>query len=100
MADRRQRLIVRGIMPSLHRPTGHQVLHLVLHFPSCRRRPRHPVTETDDIAEILDEAARKWPDVPRAKLIHLVLADWAAGARSKCTSGRPNVPRWLIAGHR
>jgi hypothetical protein len=40
------------------------------------------VTETDDIAEILDEAARKWPDVPRAKLIHLVMADWAAGGRS------------------
>lgn len=45
-------------------------------------RPRHPVTETDDIAEILDEAGRKWPDVPRAKLIHLVMADWAAGGRS------------------
>jgi hypothetical protein len=40
------------------------------------------VTETDDIAEILDEAARKWPDVPRARLIHLVMADWAAGGRS------------------
>ncbi len=40
------------------------------------------MTETDDIAEILDEAGRKWPDVPRAKLIHLVMADWAAGGRS------------------
>jgi hypothetical protein len=40
------------------------------------------VTETDDIAEILDEAGRKWPDVPRAKLIRLVMADWAAGGRS------------------
>ena len=45
------------------------------------------MTETDDIAEILDEAARKWPDVPRAKLIHLVLADWAAGGRSPSARG-------------
>jgi len=45
-------------------------------------RPRHPVTETDEIAEILDDAARKWPEVPRARLIQLVIADWAAGGRS------------------
>jgi hypothetical protein len=45
-------------------------------------RPRHPVTETDDIAEILDEAARRWPDTPRSRLIQRVLADWAAGGRS------------------
>lgn len=45
-------------------------------------RPRHPVTETDEIAEILDDAARRWPDVARAKLIQCVMADWAAGGRS------------------
>jgi len=45
-------------------------------------RSRHAVTETDEIAEILDVAALRWPGVPRAKLIHYVLADWAAGGRS------------------
>ena len=45
-------------------------------------RPRHPVTETDEIADILDEAALKWPGVPRAKLIQLVIGDWATGGNS------------------
>ncbi len=45
-------------------------------------RPRYPVTETDEIAAILNEAARKWPDVPRARLIQRVIADWAAGGKS------------------
>lgn len=47
--------------------------------------PRHTVTETDEVARILDEAARKWPGTPRARLIHLVMADWAAGGRSPAT---------------
>lgn len=45
-------------------------------------RPRHPVTETDEIAKILDDAARKWPGVPRSRLIQRVITDWAAGGRS------------------
>ena len=45
-------------------------------------RPRHPVTETDEIAAVLDEAARRWSGVSRAKLIALVLVDWAKGGRS------------------
>ncbi|WP_420432401.1 hypothetical protein [Candidatus Poriferisocius sp.] len=45
-------------------------------------RPRHPVTETDEIAEILDEASRRWTDVPRSKLIRLVMKDWAQGGQS------------------
>ncbi|WP_420445802.1 hypothetical protein [Candidatus Poriferisodalis sp.] len=45
-------------------------------------RPRYPVTETDEIADILDEAARRWTDAPRSRLIGLVLHDWAAGGRS------------------
>jgi hypothetical protein len=32
-------------------------------------RPRHFVTETDDLAQALDDAARRWPDVSRAQLI-------------------------------
>lgn len=45
-------------------------------------RPRHPVTETEEISEILDEAARRWGKLPRAKLIQLILDDWAGGGRS------------------
>jgi hypothetical protein len=51
-------------------------------------RPRHPVTETDEIAQILDEAARKWPDVPRSRLIPLVIADWAGRGRSPTARAR------------
>lgn len=45
-------------------------------------RPRHAVTETDEIAAILDEAARVWPGVSRSRLIGQVLADWSTGGRS------------------
>ncbi len=48
-------------------------------------RTRHAVTETDEITEILDEAARRWPDVPRARLIRLVMLDWFRGGRSPST---------------
>jgi hypothetical protein len=54
-------------------------------------RPRHPVTETDAVAHVLDEAAGKWPGVPRAALIRLILADWSAGGRSpsaRCAARR------------
>lgn len=45
-------------------------------------RPRHPITETPEVAEILDEAARRWGDRPRSKLIQLILEDWATGGRA------------------
>ncbi|WP_299057337.1 hypothetical protein [uncultured Nocardioides sp.] len=32
-------------------------------------RPRHFVTETDDLARALDDAARRWPDLSRAQLL-------------------------------
>lgn len=32
-------------------------------------RPRHHVTETAQIAQALDRAARRWPGEPRAKLL-------------------------------
>lgn len=51
-------------------------------------RPRHPITETDEIAQILDEAAKRWPDAPRSRLIQRVLADWAAGGRAPSAEAR------------
>ena len=32
-------------------------------------RPRHFVTETDDLAQALDEAAARWPGLSRAQLL-------------------------------
>lgn len=32
-------------------------------------RPRYLVTETDDLADALDEAAQVWPDLSRAQLV-------------------------------
>ncbi len=45
-------------------------------------RPRHPVTETDEIAAILDDAALRWADASRSMLIRLIMLDWAADGRS------------------
>lgn len=32
-------------------------------------RPRHQVTETDEVARALDAAERRWPGEPRSRLI-------------------------------
>lgn len=45
-------------------------------------KPRHQVTETDELAVVLDEAERRWPGVPRGRLIARVMADWHAGGRA------------------
>lgn len=59
------------------------MLHLVLHFvPVPTAGPRHSVTETEEIAQVLDEASRRWPDVPRAKLIRFIMLDWIQFGRS------------------
>lgn len=46
-------------------------------------RPRHFVTETDEVAEALDRAAARWPGLSRAQLlVRLALeADRAAAER-------------------
>lgn len=36
-------------------------------MPTSRRR--YQVTETDDVAHALDEAAKRWPNEPRSRLI-------------------------------
>lgn len=32
-------------------------------------RPRHQITETDEVARALDRAARRWPGLSRSKLL-------------------------------
>lgn len=51
-------------------------------------RPRHPVTETDDITIILDQAALRWGNVPRSQLIRHIILDWAADGRSSGSRAR------------
>lgn len=46
------------------------------------------MTETDDVAAILDEASRRWTGVPRPRLILLVMRDWAEGGRSPSSRAR------------
>ncbi|MDE0163300.1 MAG: hypothetical protein OXL98_16375 [Acidimicrobiaceae bacterium] len=50
--------------------------------------PRHAVTETDEITQILDDASQRWADASRAKLIVLVMRDWARGGASPLSRAR------------
>ena len=46
-------------------------------------RPRHFVTETDDLARALDEAAATWPELSRAQiLVRLALEGHRATQRT------------------
>jgi hypothetical protein len=48
----------------------------VLHFASVpTTKPRYTVTDTGHLAELLDEAARRWPDVVNRKQLLLRLAE-------------------------
>lgn len=42
-------------------------------------RPRHQITETDDIAAALDLASERWPDEPRSDLMRRLIL---TGARA------------------
>lgn len=47
-------------------------------------RPRHFVTETDDLARALDEAAAWWPDLSRAQvLVRLALEGQRAAQQAQ-----------------
>ena len=52
------------------------------------------MTETADIAAVLDEAARRWPELSRGQLIKRVLLDWARGGQSP--SARKAARRALV----
>jgi hypothetical protein len=41
----------------------------VLHLCVPTTRPRHVVTETDDLADALDAAAQRWPGLTRPQLL-------------------------------
>lgn len=38
-------------------------------------RPRHTITETDDVAAALDVAAERWPGESRAELLRRLVAE-------------------------
>jgi hypothetical protein len=47
-------------------------MHRLRQYYTClvaTTRPRHTITETDDVARALDEAARRWPQEPRGRLV-------------------------------
>ncbi|MFV0496495.1 hypothetical protein [Mycobacterium sp.] len=47
-------------------------------------RPRHFVTETDDLARALDTAATRWPDLSRPQLlVRLALEGHRAAERTR-----------------
>lgn len=60
-------------------------------------RPRHFVTETDDLAQALDEAAAQWPGLSRAQvLVKLALEGHRAAQQARDERRR----RRLAALHR
>jgi hypothetical protein len=46
-------------------------------------RPRYQVTETPDVAYALDLAARRWPNVPRSKLLLRLLRAGSAAIEAE-----------------
>jgi hypothetical protein len=46
-------------------------------------RPRHQVTETDELRVALDEAARRWPELSRAQLLIRLALDGAQAQQDR-----------------
>ncbi|MGB5936697.1 MAG: hypothetical protein WBG76_12615 [Ornithinimicrobium sp.] len=51
-------------------------------------RPRHFVTETDELARALDKAAERWPDISRGQLIVRLALEGNAAAESTADERR------------
>ena len=49
-------------------------------------RPRHQVTETDELAHAIDLAAQRWPNEPRSKLLLRVVALGSAQLEEELSS--------------
>ncbi len=60
-------------------------------------RPRHFVTETDDLAEALDAAAQRWPGLSRSQLLVRLAMEGNRAARQKDGTERA---KWLELVHR
>lgn len=43
--------------------------------PMATTRPRHTITETDDVAAALDEAAERWPGESRSDLLRRLVRE-------------------------
>lgn len=46
-------------------------------------RPRHLVTETDELSEALDAAAHRWPDLSRGQLVARLAVEGHRAAASE-----------------
>ena len=57
-------------------------------------RPRHLVTETDDLAVALDDAARRWPGLSRSQLVVRLALE---GHRAAVTERERRRARRLVA---
>jgi hypothetical protein len=44
-------------------------------------RPRHPLTETDELSTALDEAAQRWPTLSRPQLLARLALEGHAAAQ-------------------
>lgn len=51
-------------------------------------RPRHMITETDEVQRALDLAATAWPDLDRAKLLKRLLELGSASIAEQLKSSR------------
>jgi hypothetical protein len=51
-------------------------------------RPRHFVTETDDLAEALDAAARHWPGLSRPQLLVRLALEGHHAVAQQCAERR------------
>ena len=60
-------------------------------------RPRHQVTETPEVARALDLAAKRWPGVPRSKLL-LRLVDAGGSALERDHDIEASTHRAAVTG--
>ncbi|MGX6447298.1 hypothetical protein ACVU7I_04430 [Patulibacter sp. S7RM1-6] len=51
-------------------------------------RPRHTITETDEIAAALDAAAERWPGAPRAELLRRLVVEGRRSVEADRTARR------------
>ncbi len=80
------------------RPSGATLPLTVLHSGVPTARPRHYVTESDELAAALDAAAARWPGVPRSQLL-VRLALMASDAEEQITRSHRDRRRQAVNRH-